>query len=78
MATGGGPREWLTTVGGRVREVRSHRALSQDQLAEMAGISRPYLSAIERGEQNVGLVNLVRIAHALRVDPSDLVRGLGP
>ena len=76
MATGGGPRDWLAVVGRRVREARIDRELSQEQVAEAARVSRPYLSAVERGERNVGIVNLIRIAHVLRVDPGDLVRGL--
>jgi transcriptional regulator with XRE-family HTH domain len=76
MAAPGTPQDWLVVLGHRVREARVRRALSQDQLAEMAGVSRPYLSAIERGARNLGVVNLLRIAYALRVDPGEFVREL--
>lgn len=78
MATGGPAREWLVVLGRRVREARHHRQLSQEQVAEMAGVSRPYLSAVERGERNLGVINLIRIADAVRIDPGELVRGLPP
>lgn len=77
MAAGGAPREWLTVLGGRVRDARLHRRMSQEQVAELAGVSRPYLSAVERGERNLGVVNLIRIAQALRVDAAELVQGVG-
>ena len=77
MATSGAPREWLAVLGRRVRDARVRRQYTQEQVADMAGLSRPYLSAVERGERNVGVVNLIRIAQAVRADPGELVRDLG-
>jgi transcriptional regulator with XRE-family HTH domain len=77
MAASGAPREWLMVLGARVRDARLRQRLSQEQVAELAGVSRPYLSAVERGERNFGVVNLIRIAQALRLDAAELVQGVG-
>jgi len=60
----------------RVRELRRAAGLSQEQLAERAGLHRTYIGGIERGERNVGVLNLVQIARALRVRPSELLAGI--
>jgi hypothetical protein len=45
-------------------------------LAEVSGLQWTYLGGIERGERNLGLVNIVRVAQAVELDPADLVEGL--
>ena len=62
----------LILFGDRVRELRLKAGLSQEALAKRAGIHRNYLGEAERGERNVGLLNVHRIARALRVHPSEL------
>jgi transcriptional regulator with XRE-family HTH domain len=57
---------------------RSGRSMSQERLAERAGLHRTYVGHVERGEVNVALYNIVRLAAALKVDPAELVRGLKP
>ena len=66
----------LKRFGMRVRELRRAAGLSQEQLAERAGLHRTYIGGIERGERNVGVLNLVQIARALRVRPSELLAGI--
>jgi transcriptional regulator with XRE-family HTH domain len=56
--------------GGRVRELREDRGLSQEKLADLAGIHRTYMSSVERGQRNVGLDNIFAIARALKVSPA--------
>lgn len=60
------------SFGARVRSLRLERGWSQERLALAAGINRTYLGAVERGERNVSLLNIHRIARALAVDVKDL------
>lgn len=53
--------------GRQVRHLREERGLSQERLAELAGIHRTYMSDIERGERNIGLDNILALARALGV-----------
>lgn len=64
--------EILRLFGERLRELRTERNLSQERLAELAGLDRNYIGQIERAERNVALVNIVRIAKALEVDAGEL------
>lgn len=63
-------------LGRRVRALREAQGLSQEKLAEKAQIHRTYVGSLERGERNVALINIVRLADALGVDPSELVSGM--
>ena len=57
----------LQRFGARVRAERERLGISQEKLAEQAGLHRTYLGGVERGDRNVGLVNIIRIARALGV-----------
>lgn len=61
-----------TRVGRNVRRVRRARGLSQERLAELAGNTAKHIGQIERGEVNVGVDFLARIAAALAIDVADL------
>jgi transcriptional regulator with XRE-family HTH domain len=52
-----------------MRAIRERKGLSQERLAELADLHRNYVGGIERGERNVGLCNIVRLAKALGVSP---------
>jgi transcriptional regulator with XRE-family HTH domain len=60
-------------LGERVRELRNRRGLSQEALADKAGLDRTYISSCERGKRNVSLLTLHRIAAALEVEPTALL-----
>lgn len=62
--------------GARVRLQRSEHGWSQEQLAERADFHWTYVGSVERGERNVTLATIVRLAKALGVDAGDLVAGL--
>lgn len=59
--------------GARVRELRLARGLSQEALAHEAGLDRTYIGGVERGERNISLVNISKIADALKVHAKDLL-----
>lgn len=63
----------LRSFGARIRARRLELGLSQEKLAELAGLHRTYIGSVERGERNVSLLNIRQIALALKLDPSDLV-----
>ncbi|HOT73989.1 MAG TPA: helix-turn-helix transcriptional regulator [Bacteroidales bacterium] len=62
----------LKAFGQRVQELRKERNLSQEQLADLAGVHRTYIGMIERAEKNITLCNIERIAKALKLDIKDL------
>lgn len=61
----------LLAFGQRVQELRKQRNLSQEQLAELAGVHRTYIGMVERAEKNITLYNINRIAKALKVGIKD-------
>ena len=62
--------------GKRVRELRKKRNLSQEQLAEEAGLDRSFMSGIERGVENPTLYTIQAVAEGLGVTVGELMRGL--
>jgi len=66
-------KEYLLTLGQRVRELRTKEGWTQEELAEAARVTRVCIVAVEGGKQNVSMDILVRIANALRVAPEVLL-----
>lgn len=66
----------LQKLGEHIRTIRKAQGLSQEELAELSGLHRNYIGGVERGERNLALLNIIRIAHALGMSPSELLKGL--
>ena len=58
-------------VGNNIRRLRERRLLTQLELAERSDLHRSYIGGVERGERNVTIGNLARIASALQVSPGE-------
>ena len=66
-------RHFLEQIGFRIRELRTAHRMTQAQLATSCGLHRTFIGSVERGERNVAILSLRRIAKAMRVPLSDLV-----
>ncbi len=64
----------LKRFGDKVRELRIKKGLSQEQLAELSGLHRTYISSLELGKRNVSLINIFALAKALGVTPDKLLK----
>lgn len=58
--------------GERVRTIRKDKGLSQEALALACDLDRTYIGGVERGERNISLVNIYKIADALAINASEL------
>jgi len=63
-------------LGENIRTYRKQTRMSQEKLAERADLNTTYVSAVERGEENISVDALVRISIALKVSLADLIRGV--
>src|SRR2546427_5394626 len=66
-------RELLAALGQRLKSIRQRKRWSQEDLAERSGLHRTYVGGLERGERNIGLVNLFKLVRALDVAVEDLL-----
>jgi transcriptional regulator with XRE-family HTH domain len=69
-------KDVLLLLGKRIRELRKAKGLSQEAFADQCGLDRTYVGGIERGERNVAVLNLTRIAESLGVSISELFEGI--
>jgi transcriptional regulator with XRE-family HTH domain len=67
------PTDPRVLLGRKIRKLRLAQTLSQEQLAERSGLHRNYIGGVERGERNLALLNIVRVAKALGVRASNLL-----
>lgn len=63
---------FLRKLGSRIKYLRTKKGLSQEALAEAAGLDRSYIGCVERGERNISAINIKRIANALNLSPAKL------
>lgn len=71
-------RELSSAIGGEIRRRRTLAGLSTRALAELAGVSQPFLSQVERGASVPSMASVYRIARALGARPGDLLPAVGP
>ena len=69
-------RDILERFGERVRALRKEQGYSQEKFAPACGLDRTYMGGIERGERNVALRNVERIARTLKVTLTELMEGI--
>ncbi|MCG9024504.1 helix-turn-helix domain-containing protein [Laribacter hongkongensis] len=62
----------LVKFGQRLRELRTAKGFSQETLALLSGLDRSYVGGVERGQRNVSLVNILKLATALNIEPREL------
>jgi transcriptional regulator with XRE-family HTH domain len=67
----------LAHFGKKVQAVRNGQQISQEKLAELSELDRTYISSVERGQRNISILNIVKIADALDIKASSLLEGLG-
>ena len=68
--------DYRTTLGKAIREQRKRSGFTQELLAEKADLHHNYVGRVERGEETISLLALLKISRALGVDVSELVKGL--
>ena len=67
------PPRPLVDLGEAIRRARSRKGLTQEELAEAAGVHRNYIGDVERGETNVGFLNLLKLAEGLGISLEELI-----
>ena len=66
-------QEYLLAVGSALRNMREHAGLSQEELAQLAGLHRTYVGGVERGERNITIGSLKKLTDILEVSPSQVL-----
>jgi transcriptional regulator with XRE-family HTH domain len=69
-------KTFLRELGDRIRERRQAQGWTQAVLAEKCELHRTFIGSVERGERNLSILNLRKIANVLRVPPAELLDGL--
>lgn len=65
---------YLIKVGNRIRELRTQIGLSQEKLSFACNLDRTYIGSVERGERNISVINLNKIAIALKTKSSEILQ----
>ncbi len=67
-------QSYLSKIGNRIRELRTEVGLSQEKLSFACNLDRTYVGSVERGERNISVINLNKIASALNTEPSEILK----
>ena len=70
------PLDVRVRFGKAVRQKRQKLGVSQEEFADLCGLDRTYVGGVERGERNLALINIEKIARAFRISLSELLRGV--
>ena len=65
--------ELCILFGLKLKKFREKNNLSQEKFAQIADLDRTYISSVERGKRNISLINIFKLAHALNIDPCNLI-----
>lgn len=68
--------EIKSKVGARIKEIREGAKMSQKDLAYSSDLDRSYIASVERGQRNISIVNLEKIANSLNITLSELFKGI--
>ena len=68
------PQSARIRLAANLRAVRASLGISQEELADRAGVDRTFVGSVERRERNISLDNIERLAHALNLDVADLLK----
>ena len=66
----------LKVFGSNIKRLRKGMSISEEELSHRSSLHRTYIGGIERGERNISLLNIVKLARALQADASKLLRKL--
>ena len=58
-------------LGKRVKELRNKLSISQEELADLAGLDRTYITSVDRGKRNISIINVEKLANSLQVSLSE-------
>lgn len=64
----------LQIIGSNIKSLRQEKGFSQEKLAEVSGLHRTYIGAVERGERNISTKNIEKLANVLGVKPYQLLK----
>lgn len=67
----------LKKIGNNVQKLRKEKNWSQEKLSECSYLDRTYISSVERGQRNISIINICKIAKALEVTASILLQNVG-
>ena len=62
------------TLARNLRQLRAERGLSQEELAELAGLHRTYIGSVERSERNISIDNIAKLAAAFGIETNELLK----
>lgn len=66
--------KYLAAFGRQLQDLRKNKNLTQEELGARAGLDRTFVSSCERGQRNISLLNIYKLADALKIEPGSLLQ----